>query len=166
MRVSEVMTTEPATCTLSCTVQKAAELMKQFNIGFFPVLDKFTRKVVGVVTDRDLCLRVIGEDKHASQTLVSECMTRRLVSCEPEDDIWEALDLMRDEHVRRLVVTDAKGDLQGVFSMSDLIRYASIDGEAICDAIGMICEPGTMSGIQRARVLRKAFWADRSPSRN
>ena len=156
MRVSEVMAKEPTCCTPSCTAQRAAELMKQAGIGFLPVLEKFTRRLLGVVTDRDLSMRVIAEGRDPMHTAVRECMTTRLVCCDPEDDVWKALDLMRDELVRRVLITDAQGDLQGVLSLSDLIRYTGIDGEDICDAIGKICEPGSMSGIQRARALRKA----------
>lgn len=148
MRVQEIMTQEPACCTPACSAQMAADLMREAGIGFLPVLEKFSRRLAGVVTDRDLCLFVVAQDRRASQVLVQDCMTSNPLCCRSHDDVGAALELMRGNALRRLPVVNDEGALEGVISIDDLIRYGQMEASAIKSALMQICEPQL-----RARVV-------------
>jgi CBS domain-containing protein len=100
------------------TAQVAARRMKQTNIGFLPVCDD-ARKVLGTITDRDLAMRVLAEDRPAT-TRVEELMTRENVSCRPSDDVRWAERLMAKHHKSRIMCVDERGSLVGVISLSDI----------------------------------------------
>jgi CBS domain-containing protein len=119
----------------------AAQLMRQWNIGVLPIVDNgFRRRLVGVVTDRDLCLRVVAEGRDPGQVIVRECMSRQAVCCGPDDDAAHALRLMREQRVRRLPVLDEQGVLAGMISLSDLVRCNAVGAEELMSATAHICE--------------------------
>ncbi len=149
MRVNEIMTKEPACCTPACSAQVAANLMREAGVGFLPVLEKYSRRLVGVVTDRDLCLFVVAQGSPAAGVLVGECMTADPLFCRSHDDVGTALELMRGNALRRLPVVNEEGAVEGVISIDDLIRYAQIDAQQIKAALRQICEPQ-----RRGRALR------------
>lgn len=107
------------------SVETAAQVMRARNIGFLPVCDEKTDRVVGTVTDRDIALRVVAERKPAT-TRVASIMTPDAVTCRPGDDIATAEELMAENLVSRIMCVDDDGQLVGVISLSDL---AQIDGE-------------------------------------
>jgi CBS domain-containing protein len=107
------------------SVETAAQVMRARNIGFLPVCDEKTDRVVGTVTDRDIAIRVVAEHKPAS-TRVAAIMTPDAVACRPEDDITTAEELMAENLVSRIMCIDEDGGLVGVISLSDL---AQMDGE-------------------------------------
>jgi predicted transcriptional regulator len=90
--------------------------------GVIPVVDN--GQVVGVITDRDICIATGSKNREPSMITVSEVMTRRLYSCPPDADIREALQIMREKRVRRLPVIDAKGKLCGILSLDDVALKA------------------------------------------
>lgn len=147
MCVCEVMTKKPTCCTPSCTAQMAAAMMKQADTGFLPVLEKFTRRLVGVVTDRDLCLGVIAQGKDPAHTSVHEYMSKHLVCCDPEDDVRKPWNLMKAEFVRRVLVVDAAGNLEGVPAIGALVRYTEIAAENIRSVLARICAPSSVTGM-------------------
>src|SRR4051812_39844822 len=103
MKVSAIMHEYPICCMQTDTAQRAAELMKESHVGALPVVRQGTRgKVVGIVTDRDLCLRVIAEARDSLKVKVEECMTSAPVCCLLDDGVEHALHLMREYHVRRI----------------------------------------------------------------
>jgi CBS domain-containing protein len=106
------------------SVQAAAARMREQNIGFLPVCDD-GMKVLGTVTDRDIALQIVAEQRPAS-TAVEQIMTRQVVACRPEDDIEDARELMAAHRKSRLMCVDDDGRLVGVISLSDL---AKLDGE-------------------------------------
>ena len=143
MRAQEIMSADPCYCGESCTTQMAAQLMRQWNIGALPIVDNgFRRKLVGVVTDRDLCLRVVAEGRDPGQVIVRECMSREAVCCRPEDEVVDALRLMREHHVRRLPVLDGDGVLAGMVSLTDLVRCKAVGAEELMSAMTRVCEAG------------------------
>jgi CBS domain-containing protein len=107
------------------SVETAAQVMRARNIGFLPVCDEKTDRVVGTVTDRDIALRVVAERKPAT-TRVASIMTPDAVTCRPEDDITTAEELMAENLVSRIMCIDDDGELVGVISLSDI---ALMDGE-------------------------------------
>ena len=106
-----------------------------------PVLEKHSCRLVGVVTDRDLCLAIVAEGRPASKVLVRECMTWNPLYCHCNDEVEKVLELMKSNGLRRLPVMDAREILEGVISIGDLIRYSGIDAHTIKAALSQICEP-------------------------
>jgi predicted transcriptional regulator len=97
------------------------------DCGVIPVVDN--GQVVGVITDRDICIASGSKNREPSMITVSEVMTRRLYSCSPDADIREALQIMRERRVRRLPVIDAKGKLCGILSLNDVAIKAREAGK-------------------------------------
>lgn len=128
MRVQDVMAKMPKSCTSGMNLAQAADLMWTARCGALPVVDD-QQDVIGILTDRDICLRVATRDCRPSEMTVGEAMTRRVAVCHPEDDIHSALKMMRSRKVRRLPVVSAEGHLEGMLSVSELLLHARhIDG--------------------------------------
>jgi len=142
MRVTEVMTKNPACCWPSSSALTAATIMQQKDVGILPVIeDPFTTRLVGVVTDRDLCLHVVAGGRDPAYIWISECMTEDPVCCGVEDDVGHALELMEEHQVRRLPVVNAKREIVGILAFSDLVRKSAIDSAGIAASLRRICEP-------------------------
>ncbi len=140
MQIAEVMTQELVTCVPTCSAQAAAELMRQHDIGILPVIvNRFSRKLLGVVTDRDLCLAVIGAG-HPPSVEVQECMTSPVITVSPHDEVQAAIHLMQEHQVRRLPIVDNEERLVGVLSLADLIRHGAIDPKDLYLTLRKICE--------------------------
>lgn len=119
----EVMTGDPVCCVPTDTAVRAAKLMKAENIGSVPVCeDRHNKKLVGIVTDRDLALYVVAEDRDANSTKVQDVMTRQPVTCRADDDIEKTLDAMEKHQVRRIPVLDDGGHLIGIIAQADVAR--------------------------------------------
>jgi CBS domain-containing protein len=141
MRVNEVMTGDPVVCTFACTASVVAGVMKELDIGMLPVVDNLNkRRLVGVVTDRDLALRVMAEGRHASYVSMQECMTRDPVVCSPEDDVARVLALMSEHQVRRIPVVNKENKIVGVVSLSDLIHHVAVNARDLFVVVSRICE--------------------------
>jgi len=126
------MSVKPSYCTLHWTVEAVAALMDHAGTGIVPVVEELLhRKLVGVVTDRDLCLRVVAPGKYPAHIWVSDCMTANPTVCHPDDPVEIALQLMADKRVRRLPVTDENLSLQGMLSVSDFVRCDWLDTATI-----------------------------------
>lgn len=143
MKVSEVMTHTPAFCWLATSAITAASIMQQRDVGFLPVtMDAFTPKLVGVVTDRDLCLRAVGAGRDPASIWMSECMTKDPIRCTLEDDVRHALQLMRENQVRRLPVVNTANEIAGVLSFGDLFRKVRLETAEIETTLRALFEPG------------------------
>ncbi len=117
----EVMTGEPVCCVPTDTAARAAKLMKAENIGSLPVCeDRHSKKLVGIVTDRDLALYIVAEDRDAKSTKVQDVMTSQPVTCRADDDMQKALDAMEKSQVRRIPVLDDDGHLIGIIAQADV----------------------------------------------
>jgi len=127
MLVRDLMKKPPATCATSQTVADAARIMHERRCGFVPVIDPHSA-VVGVVTDRDVCL-IVG-DKHRAMTHVSvqDAMSQPIFSCYVEDTVKAALTTMGKRRVRRLPVLDRNGHLRGVLSIDDIVQAVNRRG--------------------------------------
>ncbi len=116
-----VMTKNPTCCQPSDSVMKVAQWMKRENIGSIPVIENNeTRKLVGIVTDRDLALKVIGQGSDPKTVQVDSVMTHKLVTCRPEDDIQVALDRMSEHQLRRIPIVDDEHKILGIISQADV----------------------------------------------
>src|SRR5205085_3263697 len=121
MKCSEIMTKDPACCLPTDTVDKAAQLMKTEDVGPIPVVtDHQTKRLVGIVTDRDLALKVVAEALDARSTTVEEVMTTGVVSCRADDDLETALAAMEGHQVRRIPVVDDNDQIVGIIAQADV----------------------------------------------
>lgn len=123
MRVVEVMMGTPYSCQPETNLGAATELMWKGDCGFLPVVQP-GGKIIGVVTDRDICIALGTRGRAPGDVIVADVMTQRVYSCLPEDDIHEALREMREGRVRRLPVITKNGTLVGVISMDDVLLHA------------------------------------------
>lgn len=121
MRCEELMTTEVEIVKPEDSIQEAAQRMRDSNVGFLPVCaDDGT--AVGVLTDRDIAIRVVADDR-PWRTPVRDVMSSDVVSCRPEDDVKRAEDLMRVNQKSRLPCIDEAGRVVGVISLADVAQY-------------------------------------------
>jgi CBS domain-containing protein len=123
MKVIDVMTGTPVSCTLDTNLGAAAELMWNFNCGILPVLDG-KQKVVGVVTDRDICIASGTRNRLPGEITVGEVISGKVFACRPNDDIRTAIATMGQAKVRRLPVISSDGRLEGLLSMDDVVLHA------------------------------------------
>ena len=129
MRVQDVMTKPAAFCGLDATLAEAAGIMGKRGCGFLPVIGE-GGNVIGVITDRDICIALGTRNQNSSEVFVRDVvlpkdrMVPRLYTCAPEESAHCVLKTMRESGVRRLPVVDREGVLQGVLSIDDLVRYA------------------------------------------
>ena len=121
MQCSEVMTKDPSCSLPTDSVFAAAQLMKSEDVGPIPVIrDKQTKKLEGIVTDRDLALKVVAEGLDPKNTRVEEVMTTGVITCGADSDINDALELMQQHQVRRVPVVDDDDKLIGIISQADV----------------------------------------------
>jgi CBS domain-containing protein len=144
MLVNEVMKRPPATCKTSDSVTEAAKIMHDHKCGFVPVVDPHGA-VVGVVTDRDVCMIVGDKNRAMTHVSVQNAMSRPVFSCYGDENVKATLTRMAKRHVRRLPVLNKHGHLQGVLSIDDIIEAASRRGaptaEDIVSALKEMCAP-------------------------
>jgi CBS domain-containing protein len=136
------MTRNPTCVTPETPVREAAQIMKDDDVGIIPVVENdSSRRLVGVVTDRDLAVRVVADGRDGN-THVRDVMSRdELATCSPDEDVDDAMDLMASEQVRRIPIVDERGSLVGIVAQADIVRKAESDGKAE-DTIERISEPG------------------------
>ncbi len=134
MEVRRIMTSNVAACSPDANLSAAASLMWQCDCGVIPVIDG-NRKVVGVITDRDICMAAAMSNRPASQIAVSEVISGEVFACAPEDEVGEALATMQRRQVLRLPVVDKDGALQGILSMNDIVLRAEDGRKSAGDGI-------------------------------
>ena len=120
-KIAEVMSDRPRAVTPQTSVREAAQLMEQEDVGSLPVVEEGTR-LVGIVTDRDLAVRVLAHGSDPEQTQVGQVASTDVVALTPEHDLDEALKLMAREQVRRLPIVAGENQLVGVVSQADIAR--------------------------------------------
>src|SRR5919109_1494548 len=114
---SNVMTKNPVCAYPDDTVAHVARLMKNEDIGSAPVVqDDASKKLVGIVTDRDLAIKVVAEERDPTTTRVSDVMTREMVTCRASDDVEMALDAMSKNQLRRIPVVEDGNMLVGIIA--------------------------------------------------
>jgi CBS domain-containing protein len=141
MKCQEVMTANPACCTPGDNVARIAELMKDEDVGSIPVCeDSRSKKVIGIVTDRDLAIKVVAECREPEATRVEQVMTRRPVTCSVNDDLDDAIQAMEQHQIRRILVVDGEGRLKGIIAQAD-VAMRNDDPRQTADAVRHISEP-------------------------
>lgn len=123
MNVESLMTHDVRTCHPKDTLQTAARIMWDRDCGVVPVVDGQSR-VVGMITDRDICMAACLQDKALRDLLVENTMTREIHGCRPAATVRRAEELMEEFQVRRLPVVDEHNQILGIISLNDVAREA------------------------------------------
>ena len=123
MKVEDVMTKDVRSCAPETDLAAAAMLMWEHDCGTLPVVDDGD-KVVGMITDRDICIAAATKHQDIAGVRVGEVTTGEVYSCSPEQDVSEVLKTFQQAQVRRLPVVDDEGRLQGILSMNDIVLHA------------------------------------------
>ncbi|MDP9729015.1 CBS domain-containing protein [Alicyclobacillus tolerans] len=142
MKVKHFMTSDVQCCQENDSIQQAAQIMASEDCGSVPVCKD--NKVVGMITDRDICLRAVA--KGNLQATVKDCMSNQVITCTPDTDAHEAADIMAQHQIRRLPVVDAQGRICGICSIGDLATVDIHINEA-GDALSKISECRTAAGV-------------------
>lgn len=123
MKVQDVMMGTPASCSPETNLGAATEILWTRNCGILPLIDA-QRKLVGVVTDRDVCVALGTRNRLPGDVTVAEVASGKIYSCQAQDDIRAALETMARQKVRRLPVLDGSGALVGILSMDNVVLHA------------------------------------------
>lgn len=150
MKVREIMTANPATCSPRDNLTTVAQQMWDFDCGVVPVVDD--GQLCGVITDRDICMALLFKGAPPAAVTVADVVNGRTVySCAPDDEVAAALDLMRDYQVHRLPVIE-DGLLSGLLSLNDVVleagKESGFEHRPTCDQV-----VDTMRGICAHRQM-------------
>jgi CBS domain-containing protein len=128
--IQEAMTPNPTTVEPTTTVQEAARIMKSEDIGPLPIVEG--DKLVGVITDRDLAIRIVAEGR-GTDTTVGEIASKDVVTVDPQQSIDDAARLMAEHQVRRLPVVEEDGRLVGILAQADVAEagHDALTGETV-----------------------------------
>jgi CBS domain-containing protein len=135
--VRDLMTTSPRTVERSATVVEAARAMAEEDVGPLPIVDG--DRLFGIVTDRDIAVRVVAEGRDPKSTTAEEIASRELVTVDPEQGIDEAMRLMGRHQVRRLPVCEEDGRLVGILAQADVAR--EIGAQPTGEVVEQISQP-------------------------
>ena len=148
MKIEDIMTHDVKFCGPDTNLAAAAEILWRNNCGALPVLDS-EGKVLGMVTDRDMCIAMGTRNWRASDLAISDLAIKPVFTCRPDDDVHESLKIMRKYQVRRVPVVDEGGKLSGIVCLNDIVlhaekaeggRHGGISYDDIVNALKAICE--------------------------
>lgn len=146
MQVREVMTTEPSCCEPDTGLQQVAQMMEENDCGCIPVVShEHSTELLGVVTDRDIVMRTIGEGKNPMEMSAEQVMSVPVVTAKPEESVEDCCARMEEKRVRRVPVVDATGDCCGIVAQADVATRGGQD--------------------EAGEVVREVSQPSRSPSR-
>lgn len=142
MKARELMTADPTCCTLDDTIQQVAQLMRDHDCGCIPVVEnEDSKRLVGVVTDRDIAIRCTAEGK-GPQTRVKDALSPNAKSCGPDDDVEAVERIMTGEQVRRVPVVDQQGSCVGMIAQADLaLNHRAASESEVGKVVERISEP-------------------------
>jgi CBS domain-containing protein len=151
MRARDIMTKDPEVCRASHNARDAARVMRSRDCGCVPIVDD-AGSIVGIVTDRDLALRVIADGKD-STTKLSELMTPAAAACGPDDDLRDVEQKMAELQVRRIPIVDTSGRCIGIISQADIARASATDSPVTEQEIALVVEKISQpAGRGRGRI--------------
>lgn len=151
LKVKDIMVRDVKSCNLENHIGEVARLMRDSNCGAVPIVNEKS-KIVGIVTDRDVCLALTGMHPVNATIAVAKIMTRKVFVCTPEENIYDAINTMRAERVKRLPVIDREsGQLVGILSIDDIVLHSNfskdknaeedyVNGEEVLKALKAICK--------------------------
>ena len=149
VKVKEIMTAPVKSCSPAAHLAAVAEVMRKSSCGTLPVVDG-VGKVIGMITDRDICLAMSQKDHDPSRSQVSEVISGKVYDCAPRDEVKHALKTMRKKKMKRLPVVTGAGVLKGIVSIGDIfLRARKAKGKKsekpsyknLARTLQAICEP-------------------------
>jgi CBS domain-containing protein len=140
-KASDVMTANPQSVTEKQTSREVARLMVDKDCGALPVLGENGRKVIGMITDRDIVVRLVAEGKDPSSSKVSDAMSRNAKTIGEDMPLNQVMDLMSKEQVRRVPVVNKNGELVGIVAVADIANQTG-DDRKLGQTVNNISEPG------------------------
>ena len=142
MHIRELMTSNPACCTPDTPLQEVARMMLQCDCGEIPVVDsRESMRPIGVITDRDITVRVVAEGKNPLEMRASDCMTRPCITVGADASIMDCIHLLEEHQIRRIPVVDMRGRCCGIVSQADVARR--IDHHA-AEVLKQVSQPAGM----------------------
>ena len=142
MKVQDIMSRNPTCVTPETPLAEAARLMKQEDIGVVPVVEsENSKRLVGLITDRDIAIRAVAEGRDGKTTSVGHIMTSEVRSASPDDSVDDVMTLMGREQVRRVPIVDERGSLVGIVAQADIVLEAKDDKQAE-KTVERISQPG------------------------
>jgi len=139
----DVMTKDPVFCQPGDSLTTVANIMKQKDVGSVPVVESGgSRRLVGIITDRDIVVKAIAEGRSPESATGKDAMTPNPVSCREEDDVDHALKLMKERQVRRMPIVDSAGLLTGIIAQADVATRVNKDSKT-GELVEAISETGT-----------------------
>ncbi|HLV20179.1 MAG TPA: CBS domain-containing protein [Polyangiaceae bacterium] len=150
MQISAIMERDVKTCGPADSLREAALLMWEGDCGAVPVLDDH-RRVVGMITDRDICMSAFFKDVPLSTINIEEVMSRQVHCCRPEQTVAEAEALMREAQVRRVPIVNDEHELVGILSLADIARTMRTQPPSASHEISLAAVGETLAGIARTR---------------
>lgn len=152
MQAREIMTENPACCTPQTSVREAAQMMAEHDCGCLPVVDDLqARHIQGIVTDRDLALRVVAQGRDASGP-VRDVMSASPACCGADSDIREVEQIMAARQVRRVPVIDDQGCCVGIIAQADLaLESRAVSNREVGRVVEAISEPTDEPRSERLR---------------
>ena len=125
MKAQDIMSRNPSCVTPETPLVEAARLMKDENIGVVPVVDTSdAKRLVGVLTDRDIAVRAVAEGRDGTTTSVGHIMTSDVRTSLPDASVNDVMELMGREQVRRIPIVDDRGILVGIIAQADIVLEA------------------------------------------
>lgn len=138
---STVMTPDPTCCLASDELTKVATIMKNEDVGSVPVVEEeASRKLIGIVTDRDIVINAVADGKDTRVVTVDEVMSRNVTTCRPDDPVQTAFDRMSQHQVRRIPIVDGKDRVVGIISQADIATKID-QPEKTADVLEEISQP-------------------------
>ncbi|RYG21921.1 CBS domain-containing protein [bacterium] len=144
MNVSNIMTSNPQCCTANTSIRDAASMMLECDCGEIPVVDS-SKKPLGVITDRDICCRVVAGGMNVDECTVGECMSSPALTINMNASLDECCQLMEQAQIRRIPVVDESGCCCGIVSQADLARKSTGMVEEVVERVSQPAGPSYAS---------------------
>jgi len=148
MQVQEIMTRHPACCTPDTKLADVARLMVQHDCGAIPVVESiFTLKLVGIVTDRDIVVRVLADGLNPLEKEARDCMSRPAITVTPCASLEECCKIMAQHRIRRVPVVDEHGTMCGIVSQADIAENCC--GDSVREMLREVSKPTPVRCLER-----------------
>lgn len=139
MLVKDIMTPNPACCTRYASLTDVARMMCDHDCGAIPVVEDHSRKLIGIISDRDIAVRTLGQGRNPFHLMASDCMTMVVATVRPEDSVEECAKRMQEHKVRRIPVMDDQGNCCGIVAQADLARH--VPRQAVGQVVRELSQP-------------------------
>ncbi|HVX04320.1 MAG TPA: CBS domain-containing protein [Rhodanobacteraceae bacterium] len=121
MNIKDVMTLNPICCPPGASLKEVAEIMRDEDIGEVPIVERDGgKKLLGVVTDRDIVVRTVAAGRNPASVTAGDCMTEPAITCKESDTLEDCAQAMAAHRIRRMPIVDGNGELCGIIAQADL----------------------------------------------